>query len=65
VLIYYAITNACALRLPKEDRLYPRAISWLGLAGCAGLSLFLDWQVMILGVGLLLAAHLFRAILRR
>lgn len=56
VLIYYAITNTCALRLPRKDRLYPRVISWLGLTGCAGLSVFLDWRVMVVGSALLLAA---------
>jgi APA family basic amino acid/polyamine antiporter len=60
VLIYYAITNLCALRLPPEDRLYPRLLSWLGLAGCAGLSLFLDWRVMALGSALILLALVLR-----
>ncbi|MEM9415431.1 MAG: APC family permease [Planctomycetota bacterium] len=41
VLIYYGITNLACLRLPKEDRLYPRAFAWAGLAGC----FFLAWWV--------------------
>ncbi|MFI4861730.1 MAG: APC family permease [Phycisphaerales bacterium JB063] len=41
VLIYYGITNLACLRLPKEDRLYPRVFAWAGLAGC----FFLAWWV--------------------
>jgi APA family basic amino acid/polyamine antiporter len=41
VLIYYGITNLAALKLPKENRLYPRAFSYAGLGGC----LFLCWWV--------------------
>ena len=42
VLLYYAITNAAALKLPAADRLYPRAFSWVGLAGCLGLAAFVE-----------------------
>lgn len=42
VLVYYAITNAAALRLPPSKRLYPRLFSWLGLFGCLGLSVFVE-----------------------
>ncbi|MFN3168264.1 MAG: amino acid permease [Phycisphaeraceae bacterium] len=41
VLIYYGITNLAALRLPAENRLYPRVLAWAGLGGC----LFLCWWV--------------------
>ncbi len=41
VLVYYVITNLAALRLPAEDRLYPRIFSWIGLLSC----LFLAFQV--------------------
>lgn len=40
VLIYYAVTNLSALRLPPSHRLFPRWISWAGLVGCAGLAVF-------------------------
>jgi len=53
VLVYYGITNLAALRLSDAKRLYPRWISWAGLAGC----LFLAFQVepiyWALGLGLL------------
>jgi APA family basic amino acid/polyamine antiporter len=34
VLCYYALTNACALQLPPEQRLLPRSLMWFGLIGC-------------------------------
>lgn len=40
VLIYYAVTNLAALRLSPEQRLFPRWVSWSGLAGCLGLAAF-------------------------
>jgi len=63
VLVYYSLTNLSALRLPKEDRLYPRLFSWIGLMGCAGLSVFVDWRVIILGSVLIALALGLRAIL--
>jgi basic amino acid/polyamine antiporter, APA family len=35
VLTYYALTNASALRLVETERIWPRAVSWFGLVGCA------------------------------
>lgn len=53
VLVYYAITNACALRLSPDDRLYPRWISWLGLFGCLSLAFFVEIHIWLVGLGLL------------
>jgi APA family basic amino acid/polyamine antiporter len=57
VLVYYAITNLAALRLPVESRRYPRVFSWAGLLGCLGLAFWVDIRVwlaglLVLGVGL-------------
>ncbi|MEX0654983.1 MAG: amino acid permease [Phycisphaeraceae bacterium] len=63
VLIYYAITNLAALRLRKEDRLYPAAFAWGGLAACLFLAFWVDWQIWLAGLGLIaigLAWHLLR-----
>jgi APA family basic amino acid/polyamine antiporter len=38
VLIYYAVTNLAALRLPAADRRFPRAIAALGLVTCVALA---------------------------
>jgi APA family basic amino acid/polyamine antiporter len=55
VLVYYAITNLAALRLPPEKRLFPRWIPAVGLAGCLGLSVWVEPGVWGLGLGLLVA----------
>ncbi len=54
VLIYYAITNLAALRLPASARRYPRWISVAGLACCLGLAFWVELRVW--GVGLILVA---------
>jgi APA family basic amino acid/polyamine antiporter len=53
VLVYYAITNLAALRLPAENRLYPRAFSWCGLGACGFLAFQVDPRVWIFGLGLI------------
>jgi APA family basic amino acid/polyamine antiporter len=57
VLVYYAITNLAALRLPPEQRLYPRWIAWLGLFACLFLAFWVEppiWLagILLIGVGL-------------
>jgi APA family basic amino acid/polyamine antiporter len=65
VLIYYGITNLAALRLPKENRLYPRAFAWAGLGGC----LFLCWWVQpivwMVGCGLIALGLVWHALTPR
>ncbi len=61
VLTYYAIANAAALTLAPEERRWPRAISVIGLAGCAILVPTLPIEAVVagcamFGVGLLLRA---------
>ena len=56
VLIYYAITNLCAIRLQPEERLYPVWISYLGLLSCLSLAFFVEWRVMLTGLGLITSA---------
>ena len=53
VLIYYAITNLAALRLPDARRLYGRGVAWIGLAACLLLAFWLPWQTTSAGLGLL------------
>jgi basic amino acid/polyamine antiporter, APA family len=61
VLIYYAITNLAALRLPPDARLYPRWISAAGLVGCLGLAFWVELHVWLAGLALLAAGLLTRA----
>ncbi len=53
VLVYYAITNLAALRLPPENRLYPRVFSCCGLAACVFLAFQVDPKVWMFGLGLI------------
>lgn len=54
VLIYYGITNLAALKLPKENRLYPRAFSYAGLGGCLFLCWWVEPIVWLIGLKLIL-----------
>jgi len=63
VLVYYAVTNLAALRLPAEHRLFPRWIAAAGLAGCLGLAFWVERGVWLTGLALLamgLVGHLLR-----
>ena len=53
VLIYYTLTNAAALRIPKDQALYPRWISWCGLVGSLVPAFFVEPGVWILGLVLI------------
>jgi APA family basic amino acid/polyamine antiporter len=50
VLLYYAVTNAAALRLAKHERRGPRALAWAGLVSCLALAASLPWQTIVVGV---------------
>jgi len=65
VLVYYAITNLAALRLPAEHRLFPRWIPAAGLAGCLGLAFWVEPGIWLLGLGLLAAGLAGHALARR
>lgn len=64
VLVYYAITNAAALRLPPEQRRYPKWLAWLGLGGCLFLAFWVDWHIWALGLGLIAAGLLWHLVAR-
>jgi APA family basic amino acid/polyamine antiporter len=65
VLVYYALTNLAALRLPPEARRFPRWISAAGLVGCLGLAFWVEWRVWAAGLGVIAAGFLWRALIRR
>lgn len=57
ILIYYAVTNVSALKLPAKRRLFPRLISIMGFASCLALSIFLSpeqwiWTALLLLPGI-------------
>jgi APA family basic amino acid/polyamine antiporter len=55
VLVYYAVTNLAAIRLPSDQRLFSPVWAWGGLVACAALAFSVDRKVWILGVALLAA----------
>ncbi len=65
ILIYYAITNLSALRLPRERRRYHPWIAWAGLFTCIIMAAFLPLATILAGSGLLALGFIFRFGLRR
>lgn len=65
ILVYYGIANLAALRMPREAKLYPDAVPVVGLAACALLTLSLPVRTVAVGLGVLAAGMLLRAVLRR
>jgi APA family basic amino acid/polyamine antiporter len=53
VLVYYAITNLSALRLPRAQRLYPRWIAVVGLVGCALLAFWVEPRFWLVGMAII------------
>ncbi|MFW6090412.1 MAG: APC family permease [Actinomycetota bacterium] len=64
VLLYYALTNAAALRLRREERLWPRWLAWAGLASCLLLAASLPWRTIVLGVAALVISMGARTVAR-
>ena len=58
VLIYYSITNLCALRMQPSERIFPTWPAWIGLASCLFLAFWVQpyiWAngLALIGLGLL------------
>jgi basic amino acid/polyamine antiporter, APA family len=58
VLTYYAITNAAAWTLNRDERRWPRLFSGLGLLGCLTLAVMLPAASVVGGAGLLASGAL-------
>ena len=65
VLLYYAITNAAALRLGPAERRFPRWTAWAGLASCVFLAAWLDPVVVVVSLAVIAAGVLWRAVWRQ
>lgn len=63
VLIYYAVTNLAALKMPARQRLYPEWIAWIGLVACLLLAFWVDFQIWLVGLGLILAGVLWKGLM--
>jgi basic amino acid/polyamine antiporter, APA family len=65
VLVYYALTNLAALRLPPEARLYPRWIPAAGLVCCLGLAFWVEPAIWAAGLGLIAVGLVWHSVARR
>jgi len=65
VLVYYAITNLAALRLPPEQRMFSPLFAWGGLASCVFLAFWVDWQIWLFGLALIAAGLVWHAVSRQ
>ena len=61
-LLYYCVANLSALRLPRQQRMFPRWLAAAGLMGCAGLAFALAPQEVGIGLAILLAGIAFRSL---
>ena len=64
VLLYYAVANAAALTQQGADRMFPRALQVVGLAGCVLLVAALPWPTLLAGLGVVAAGILVRLLAR-
>lgn len=65
VLTYYAIANAAAWTLDREQRRWPRALAALGMLGCVVLALTLPLASVVGGTALLTLGALVYSVRRR
>ena len=65
VLIYYGITNLCALALAPEQRRFPRPIAYAGLFSCLLLAFFVTPAIWLFGSVLLALGFFLRFLFLR
>jgi basic amino acid/polyamine antiporter, APA family len=58
VLVYYAIANASAFTLSREQLRWPRSFTVAGVLGCLAVAFSLPWTSVVAGVGVLVAGSL-------
>ncbi|MGP8125602.1 MAG: APC family permease [Nitrososphaerales archaeon] len=61
-LLYYCVANLSALRLSRQQRMFPRWLAVAGLVGCAGLAFALAPQEVGIGLAILLGGIAFRSL---
>jgi len=65
ILLYYAITNIAALKMPADKKLFPDWVSILGLLMCFVLALSLKVETILSGLALLIVGLILRAVFRK
>jgi APA family basic amino acid/polyamine antiporter len=64
VLLYYTVANLAAFTQPAAQRRYPKALQAAGLAGCLVLVATLPALSIVVGVAVLAAGLVYRAVAR-
>jgi APA family basic amino acid/polyamine antiporter len=64
ILLYYAIANLAALRMPRHARLYPAFVPATGFVACLTLAVSLAPWTIALGLAVLAAGFVVRAAVR-
>ena len=62
VLIYYSITNLAAFSLPRDQRLYPKWLSIVGLSACVFLAFWVEPFIWLFGLALIVAGLIWHAV---
>jgi APA family basic amino acid/polyamine antiporter len=65
VLVYYALTNLAALRMPASECRYPRFVAIVGLIACTGLAFRVEREVWLVGLGIIALGVAWHAVARR
>ncbi len=65
VLVYYAITNLAALRLPRNERMFSPLFAWGGLVSCAFLAFWVEWKIWAFGLALIATGLVWHAVAGR
>ncbi len=65
VLIYYAVTNLAALRLPRDQRPYGAWLPACGLVACFGLAFWIERPIWLAGLAWIAIGLLGRAAMHR
>lgn len=64
ILLYYTLANLSALRQTDEHRIIPKIVSVIGLLTCLVLAVSLPLETILLGLGVLIAGFVLRAVYR-
>jgi len=64
ILLYYAVANLAALRMPREAKLYPDFVPVIRLAACGLLAASLPPRTALVGLAVLAAGFVVRAVVR-
>jgi basic amino acid/polyamine antiporter, APA family len=64
ILLYYAIANVAAMRMPQQAKLYSDSVPWIGVVSCIVLAFSLQLPVILTGLAVLAAGAVVRLAVR-